>query len=129
MPNTNDLARRIRVDLSTNTTTGTDGTWTQLLGIVDANFPITPTKADGTSYDTNGWKDFTVTLQEWSGAVKLNRQSNTGVQDPGQKLLTDCVGQFDPANSLYVRWYDRTGKAEPSFYGYALVEQAQSKTG
>jgi hypothetical protein len=125
----NDLARRIRVDLTATTTTGLDGAWTQLKGIVDLNFPITPTKVDATSYDSNGGKDVDVTLNEFSGSVKCNRQSNAGVQDPGQLLLTGCVNKFAPNNYLYVRWYDKDGKPEPSFYGQAIVEQAQSKTG
>lgn len=124
MTATTDLARRIRLDVSPDSTN-----WTQILGITDLNFPITPTKVDTTTYDTLGWKGMTVTLQEWAGTIKLNRQSTSGVQDPGQLLLTGCVGQFDPLNRLYVRWYDRNGKAEPSWSGYAIVEQAQDKTG
>jgi len=126
---TNDLARRIRIDLTAITTTGLDGSWTQLKGVTDANFPITPTKQDATTYDTAGWKDTDVTLNEFSGTVKVNRQSNAGVQDPGHLLLTACVGKFAPNNYLYVRWYDKDGKPEPSFYGLAIVEQSQSKTG
>lgn len=121
---TTDLARRIRVDVSK------DGiSWLQIMGINDLNFPITPTKVDVSTYDTNGWKDYIVSLQEWTGSIKVNRQSTGGVQDPAQMLLTGCVGQFDPNNRLYVRWYDKTGKAEPSFSGVAIIEQSQSKTG
>jgi hypothetical protein len=121
---TTDLARRIRLDVSNDNIT-----FLQVFGITDLNFPITPTKAESTAYDTNGWKDYAVTLQEWTGSIKVNRRSNAGVQNPSQVMLTNCVGQFDPNNSLYLRWYDNTGKAEPSWTGYALVEQAQSKTG
>lgn len=126
---TNDLARRIRIDLSATTTTGSDGTWTQLKGLTDANFQITPTKQDATSYDTNGGTDVDVTLNAFTGSVKVNRQSTSGVQDPGQLMLTGCVNKFAPNNYLYVRWYDKDGKSEPSFYGLAIVEQSSSKTG
>jgi hypothetical protein len=125
---TNDLARRIRVDVTLVTTTGLDGSWTQLKGLTDVNFQITPTKVDATSYDTNGWTDSDVTLNAFSGMVKCNRQSNAGVQDPGQLLLTACVGKFAPNNYLYTRWYDKDGKSEPSFYGLAIIEQSSSKT-
>ena len=125
----NELARRIRLDVSTNSTTGTDGAWTQIKGITDLNFPIVPTKVDATSYDTNGWKDFDVTLNEWNGTIKCNRQSTSGVQDAGQLLLTARVGKFAPNNTIFVRWYDKNGESEPSYWGTALVEQSQSKTG
>lgn len=121
---TNDLARRIRLDVSPD-----NSAWTQVNGIVDLNFPITPTKQETSAYETAGWKGFAVTMQEWSGSCKINRLSTSGVQDAGQLLLTGCVAQFDPLNRLYVRWYDRVGKPEPSYTGFAIVEQSQSKTG
>lgn len=121
---TTDLARRIRLDVSADALS-----WLQVKGINDLNFPITPTKVDVTTYDTNGWKDYIVTLQEWTGSIKVNRLSALGVQDPGQLLLTSCVGKFDPNNRLYARWYDNTGKPEPAFQGSAIIEQSQSKTG
>lgn len=122
---TNELARRIRLDVST---TGS-GSWVQILGITDLSFPMTPTKVDTSAYDTAGWKDFVVPIQEWSGSIKVNRYSTSGVLDAGQTLLTNCVGQSDPTNQIYCRWYDKSGKTEPSWQGLAIVEQSQSKTG
>jgi hypothetical protein len=121
-------AARYRIDVSTDTTNGTDGTWQQLMGITDFNPNVNPTIKDTTTYDNAGWGSSEITLNSWKAVVKVARQLNGGGGfDPAQEAVRACVAKFGSAARIYVRWYDRNGLAE-AYWGRAIVEWSRSKT-
>lgn len=117
------LARRFKVDVSTNGTT-----WVPLKGINDLNPPISPTLQPADDYDTDGWNGFEKTMQSWILTIKALRKTVAGVFDPGQELVRAAMLGFGDAARVYVRWYDRNGAPE-AFSGRAIVGWVPSKTG
>jgi hypothetical protein len=120
---TTALARRFKVDVSTDNTT-----WLPFKGINDLNPPVSPTLVAADDYDSNGWNSFEKTMQSWILTVKALRKTVAGAFDPGQELVRAAQLQFGDAARVYVRWYDRNGAPE-AFSGRALVGWAPSKTG
>ncbi|MER7070970.1 IPT/TIG domain-containing protein [Terrabacter sp. NPDC000476] len=119
----NELARRLAVDVSADNVT-----WLRLLGTTDVNDQDNVTKQDSTDYDNDGFGSQEVTLHGWMLAVKFNRKSNAGVFDPVQELIRQARFKFGDQARIYVRWYDRNGRADGKS-GRALVEWNRSKTG
>lgn len=117
------LARRYRVDVSADAVT-----WLQVKGLTDFNPQVNPTTVDTSTYDTDGWGASEITMNEWQVTLKLLRQSNAGVYDPGQELIRARQAKFGDAARVYIRWYDNTGAAE-AYQGRALVEWSRSKSG
>lgn len=117
-----ELARRYRVEVSTDGTT-----WVRVNGINDLAPQVTPNKQDDTDYENDGWASATITQQAWTLAMKYNAKASAGVRDAGQALIEGCVGQFDTAAQIYVRWYDKTGLPEAK-QGQGIVEVQRSKT-
>jgi hypothetical protein len=117
------LARRYQIDVSSDGTT-----WTQLLGVTDFNPQITPQLQDSSTYDSDGWGSSEITMNKWSAAIKVLRQTSGGVFDPGQELVRARVAQFGDNARIYVRWYDNSGAPE-AYSGRAIVEFNRSKTG
>ena len=120
---TTALARRFKVDVSTDGTT-----WLPLKGINDLNPPITPNRQPANDYDSNGWNSFEKTMQSWALTIKALRKTVAGVFDAGQELVRAAQLQFGDSGRVYVRWYDRNGAPE-AFSGRAIVGWAPSKTG
>jgi len=116
------LARNISVDVSED-----GATWLRLPGRLDAAPQITPNKVDATDYDSDGWKNYEVTLQEGVVTVKYAVLREGGVANPAQELVRLRVGQFGAAARLYVRWYDNDGGAE-GWRALAIVEQSRAAT-
>jgi hypothetical protein len=120
-----ELARRLAVDISVDSTN-----WLPVFGKNDVQPNVTPTKQESTTYETKGWKGFTITLQEWSIVLKLNRQSNSGVLDTTQQLLVARIAQFGDNAHIWIRWYDSLGRTtDQAWKGWAIVEMSNSKTG
>lgn len=120
----NLLARGYRIEVSANGSTN----WLRVGGLNDLNPNISPNKVDASNYESAGWAASEVTMQEWSVALKANRQADGGVEDAGIALLRSCVGQFGDSARVYVRWYRTDGLAE-AWQGRAIVEVTPSKTG
>jgi hypothetical protein len=99
----------------------------QVTGLTDLNPQITPNKVDSSTYDSNGWSSFEITMQAWSVALKALRQPSAGVYPAAQELIRACQTQFGDAARVYVRWYDKTGAPE-AFSGRAIVEWNAAKT-
>lgn len=118
----NELARRVAVDISTDNTT-----WVRLPGTTDVAPTDTPTYVDVTDYDASGFVASEITLHSWALTVKMNRKSNAGTFDPVQETLRAAQYQFGDSARVYVRWYDRNGKPDGKS-GRALVEWNRSKT-
>lgn len=118
------LARRFKVDVSTDGTT-----WLPLKGIQDLAPNENPTIQSTTDFDTNGFASKEKTVTEWTLTAKFRHIINTGVQDPGQELARQA-GQFvfGDTGRLYVRWYDRNNGPE-AWSGRAIVTWTPSKTG
>lgn len=124
MPAVNLLARGYRFEVSADGATN----WLKVGGLNDLNPSITPNKVDSSNYDSNGWAASEITMQNWSVAIKANRQATGGVEDPAMTLIRACRGQFGDQARLYVRWYRTDGIAE-AWSGRAIVELNLSKTG
>lgn len=120
---TNELARRLAVDISTD-----NSTWVRLLGTTDVNDQDNMTEQDVTDYDNNGFGSTEVTLHTWALTVKFNRKSNAGVFDAVQETIRAARFKFGDQARVYVRWYDRNGRNDGKS-GRALVEWNRSKTG
>lgn len=118
----NDLARKYRVDVSTDGTT-----WIQIGGVSDFNPQVANTDADASAYDSDGWTAFETTMKSWSASVKALVRRTAGVLDAGLSLCKDRQFSFGDAERLHVRWYIRdTGKE--AVKGYAIVSYNRSKT-
>lgn len=119
---TSTLARRFKVDVSTNGTT-----WVPFKGIQDFNVPEKPTVQSVADYDTNGFDSKEKTLTSWTATIKARRPLTAGALDPGQELVRATQYQFDTAARVYIRWYDRNNLPE-AWSGYAIVTWVSSKT-
>ena len=111
----NLLARGYKFDVSTDGTT-----WVHPLGLDNLNDKLDPNIEKADEYDSSGWSSKEITLYDWSLAVGMHRKKDAGVEDPGQKLIRDCRGQFGDAARLYVRWY-RTDGIDEAWQGRAIV--------
>lgn len=118
-----DLARRFRVDVSTDGTT-----WVQLGGVNDFNPQVNNTDQDASTYDNNGWTSTERTAKTWAATVKAFVVRSAGVLDAGLNLAYSAQLQFGSQARLYARWYDRTTGQEGRT-GLALIEWNRSKTG
>ncbi|WP_076260875.1 phage tail tube protein [Intrasporangium flavum] len=119
----NELARRLAVDISADNTT-----WARLVGTTDVNDQDNMTEQDASEYETDGFAATEVTMHGWLLAVKFNRKSNAGVFDPVQEIIRAARFKFGDAARVWVRWYDRNGRNDGK-QGRALVEWNRSKTG
>lgn len=120
---TTELARRFRVDVSTD-----DVNYVQIKGVNDYNPQVANTEADASAYDTDGWGSTEITLKNWSASVKTFVRTEAGVLDPGIKLCRDTQLAFGDQARLWVRSYDRnTGKEARK--GRAIVTYNRSKSG
>lgn len=118
------LARRFKVDVSTDNTT-----WVPYKGIQDLNPSETPTLQAADNYDSNGFASFEKTLTGVKIVIKAQRVlTSGGAFDPGQELVRQTRFQFGTSARIYVRWYDRNGASE-AYSGYFLVDWQASKTG
>jgi hypothetical protein len=120
---TTDLARKYRVDVSTD-----NATWVQLNGINDFNPQVNNNEQDSSAYDTNGWGSMEITLKNWSMTAKTLVRRSAGVLDPGLAMCQAAQLQFGDLARLYARWYLRDTGAE-AVSGRAIVTYNRSKTG
>ena len=120
----NLLARGYRIEVSADGATN----WLRVGGLNDLNPNISPNKVDSSNYESDGWAASEITMQNWSVALKANRQADGGVEDAGIALLRSCVGKFGDAARVYTRWY-RTDGLDEAWQGRAIVELTPSKTG
>lgn len=117
------LARSIGVDVSL------DGTnWFYLFGRTDNNPQATPTKADSTDVDTDGFTSMEITLQSGVFTTKFNQLTDGGVADPAQEMVLDTQFKFGDEVRLYVRYYQTNGGSR-AYSGQAVVDVQPSKTG
>lgn len=120
---TTELARRFRVDVSTDSTS-----WVQVNGINDFNPQVTNSTQDASAYDSDGWESKEITMKGWKWTIKALVRSTAGVLDPGLELCRATELAFGDTARLYVRAYDRTtGKQART--GRAIVSFTRSKTG
>jgi hypothetical protein len=116
------LARRFKVDVSVDNVN-----WVPFKGITDFSPTEKPTMVSTANYDNNGFDSFEKTLTNWTAIVKMDRQVNAGVFDPGQELARATKYQFGDQARLYIRWYDRNNAPE-AYTGRAVIDYSQSKT-
>lgn len=126
MANTTALARKFRVDISSDLTGA--GGWTQLKGIYALKPSIDPNTVETSSYDTAGWDSFEITGNAWGLTASFYRRTTSGVYDPGQELLRARIGQFGDSARVAVRWYDVDGGDE-SYEGVAIVKWERANDG
>jgi hypothetical protein len=120
----NSLARRFRVDVSSD-----NATWVKLGAIQDFATSENATTQAADTYDTNGFAAFEKTMTGWKLVVKFFRPTTANLpSDPGQAIIEAARFQFGTSARVYVRWYDKNGYSNGNYSGYALVEWQQSKT-
>lgn len=119
---TSNLARRLKLDVSTD-----NATWLPFHGIQDLQVKENATVQDSTDYDTNGFMSKDKTLASATLTVKARRPITAGAWDPGQELVRATQFQFGTAARVYVRWYDRNNQPE-AYTCYALANWTASKT-
>lgn len=119
----NDLARKYRVDVSTD-----GSTWVQINGVNDFSPNVANNDQDASAYDTDGWSVSETTMKSWTASVKALVRRTAGVLDAGLALCKATQLVFGDSQRLYVRWYLRdTGKE--AVQGRAIVSYNRSKTG
>lgn len=122
MTEVNLLARSYRVEVSN------DGTaWVRPKGLdsLDDKFDDNMESVD--DYDTNGWGKKEKTLINWALTFNINRKTDSGVEDPGQKMLRDRRGKFGEESRIYVRWF-RTDGIDEAWSGVAVVSINRANT-
>lgn len=119
---TSNLARRLKLDVSTD-----NATWLPFKGIEDLAVKENATIQTTTDYDSNGFESFEKTVTGVKVTVKLRRPVTAGAWDPGQELVRATQFQFGTAARIYLRWYDRNNQPE-AYSTYALVDWSASKT-
>lgn len=120
------LARKFRVDVTSDLTLATG--WTQVKGIYAFKPSVNPNTVDTSSYETNGWSSFEITMQGWGASLSFFRRTTSGVYDAGQEILRARQGQFGDAARVGARWYDTAGGPE-AFQGLAIVEWDRANDG
>lgn len=126
MSNTSALARKFRVDVTSDLTLA--GGWSELIGIYDLKPSVDPNLVDTSAYDTNGWDSFEITGNAWSLTSSFWRRLSAGVYPASQELVRGCIGQFGDAARRGVRWYERDGGPE-CFEGVGIVKWERAQTG
>ena len=127
MANTTALARKFRVDVTSDLTLA--GGWTELKGIYALKPTVEPNMVETSSYDTaDGWDSFELTGNSWGVTASFYRRTNSGVYDPGQELARACVGQSGDGARIGIRVYDRDGGDE-AFEGVAIVTWERANDG
>jgi len=122
----NALARKFAVQVTADLTLASG--WTALNGILDLDPEITPSTEDATAYDVNGWSSVEPTLQAWTlQATFFRRYAAGNVYDAGQELVRACIGQFDSAARIGVRWFDKNGGPE-AYSGVSIPAWKRSNT-
>lgn len=126
MSNTSALARRFRVDVTSDL--GLAGGWTELKGIYTLKPTVDANTVDTSAYDTNGWDSFEITSNSWGLTASVWRRTTSGLFDAGQELVRACVGQFGDGARIGVRFYDKNGGAE-AYQGVAIVKWERANDG
>jgi hypothetical protein len=126
MSNTTALARKFRVDVTSDLTLAAG--FIELKGISALKPTVDPNSVDTSSYDTNGWDSFEITSNAWGLTTTFWRRTASGIYDPGQELVRACVGKFGDAARVGVRWYDRNGGPE-AYQGVAIVKWERANDG
>jgi hypothetical protein len=126
MSNTTALARKFRVDVSTDLTGA--GGWTEVKGIYALKPTADPNNVDTSAYDTNGWDSFEITSYAWGLTASFWRRTTSGVYDSGQEILRACVGNFGDTARVAVRFYDKNGGPE-AYQGVAIVKWERANDG
>jgi hypothetical protein len=123
---TTALARKFRLDVTSDLTLAAG--WTQVKGLSAFKPAVNPNLIDTSSYDTNGWSSFDVTMQQWELTMSFWRRTVSGVYDVGQELIRARQGQFGDSARVGCRWYDTAGGPE-AFSGVAIVEWDRANDG
>jgi hypothetical protein len=105
------LARRFRLDINIGTETVPN--WQELKGLNEFNgAPISPITQADMHYDSDGWKGYVKTAQEWlvEGNVSVKRDRTTKLLNTVHQFLEDAAKAFDGGEIVQWRFYDRGGQ-------------------
>jgi len=113
--------------LDCNVGTFASPTWAGVFGMTEFKPGIEPTLQDDSDMDGGGYKSQTKTAEAWSAELKVKRavtSASSTAYDPGQEFLRlKAIGQFGPANSVDIRYYEMepSGPRIESYRGNAAV--------
>ena len=113
--------------LDVNTNTFASPTWVGVFGMTEFKPGIEPTLQDDSDMDGGGYKSQTKTAEAWTAEFKVKRAvtaASSTAYDPGQEFLRlKAIGQFGPANSVDIRYYEMepSGPRIESYRGNAAV--------
>lgn len=120
-------ARKWYVDVDMNDGVGTPS-WMPVLGATNVVFnPDAAQLQDDSDYDSGGFMSQTKTASSWTSTLTVARKSQAAsptAYDTGQEhLRTKSIGQFGPANTVFVRIYEMqpAGPRIEAYTGKAAV--------
>jgi hypothetical protein len=105
------LARRFRLDINIGTEAVPN--WQELKGLNEFNGgPISPITQADMHYDSDGWKGYVKTAQEYliEGNVSVKRDRTTKLLNTVHQFLEDASKAFDGDEIVEFRFYDRGGQ-------------------
>lgn len=105
------LARRFRLDINIGTEAVPN--FLELKGLNEFNGgPISPITQADMHYDSDGWKGYVKTAQEYliEGNVSVKRDRTTKLLNTVHQFLEDASKAFDGDEVVQFRFYDRGGQ-------------------
>lgn len=105
------------VDVDLDYTTGS-GNFVPLNGITSLTPKFESTTEDVTDFNSNGWKLWGVTAQEWGLDVTVNRNKEVASRDAGQQALKAAAEGRYP---IRVRWHEKLVGGD-AYVGWAVVQ-------
>jgi len=114
------LARRLRIDINLGTELAQD--YRELKGLNELKAPISPITQADMHYDSDGWKGYVKTAQEYlvEGNVSVKKDRDTKLLNEVHQFLADAALAFGGAEIVQFRVYDRDGQL-PGQEGWGIV--------
>lgn len=112
--------------LDVNTGTSETPIWTGVFGVQEFKPTKDSTTQDSSDFDSEGWKNETLTALGWGAELKVRRgttRDDPEAYDPGQEVLRLASDEMGTGNEVEVRYYEVTegGPAVEAYQGFCGV--------
>lgn len=106
------LARRYRWEVNLGSVAVPD--WRPVPGVTEFKPPVTPITQADFDYDSDGWKGYTKTAQEWAIEAKVSHKEddNGNEIDPVHAFMRAASRNLGGDEVVHMRWYDRRGNSD-----------------